>query len=190
MPNLVRARGGAIGAAAVAAALSAGPSDAIGEPLPPARVSAIAGGKLGTGALFDQLGAGLVWGFEGAYAPLRAPQTIGLGVTWSVLWSDFFGGSARVADAWKTVEFDLGLRLRLMIGARRRAVAYLAGGAVLTRANESPFADDDRSFIGPWGGFGLEAGILGLVVTGGARFAVLDQSQGTLALTLSVGLGR
>lgn len=160
------------------------------EPLPPARVSAVIGGKYGTGALADRIGGGLVWGFTAAYAPLRAPQTIGIGLTWSILWSDFLDGSARVADKLETVEFDAGLRLRLMVGARRRTVAYLGGGGVLTRSNEPIFDGDSRSYLGPWGGFGVETTGLGLVVTADARFAVLDSSRGTLAITLSVGLGK
>ncbi len=175
-------------ASVVAAVALAAPAAA--EPLPSGRVSIVGGVRTGTSSLYSSLGTGGVLGFEAAYAPLRAPQTIGLGLTWSLLWSSFGSGSARIADSMAMVEFDAGARIRMMPGPRRRTVLFVGGGAALIRTNEALFADGDRSYLGPWGAVGVETVVLGVVATGSVRFGAIRDGQGTVGLMLSLGLGR
>ena len=101
-------------ACVVAALALAAPATA--EPLPAGRVSFVGGLRTGTGSLYSSIGTGGVLGFEAAYAPLRAPQTIGLGLTWSLLWSYYGSGSARIVDSMAMVELDAGARIRMMPG--------------------------------------------------------------------------
>ena len=184
-PTLARAA--ALAATLVAMAPAA---PAAAEPLPAGRVSAVLGGRTGTGSLYSSIGAGVAWGFEAAYAPLRAPQTIGVGVTWSMLWSYYWGDSAPVSDAMRMVELDLGARVRMMLGTHRRTVLFVGGGPTLIRTNDPLFADGGRSDLGPWGAVGVETGRFGEVVTASLRYAVIRDGQGTVGLMLSVGAGR
>ncbi len=174
----------------VAAAALAAPATATAEPLPAGRVSFVGGVRTGTGSLYSSIGTGAVLGFEAAYAPLRAPQTIGLGLTWSLLWSYYGSGSARIVDSMAMVEFDAGARIRMMPGPRRRTVLFVGGGAALIRTNEALFADGDRSYLGPWGAVGVETLAFGLVATASVRFGAIRDGQGTVGLMLSVGSGR
>ncbi len=175
-------------ACVVAALALAAPATA--EPLPAGRVSFVGGLRTGTGSLYSSIGTGGVLGFEAAYAPLRAPQTIGLGLTWSLLWSYYGSGSARIVDSMAMVEFDAGARIRMMPGPRRRTVLFVGGGAALIRTNEALFNDGDRSYLGPWGAIGVETLAFGLVATGSVRFGAIRDGQGTVGLMLSVGAGR
>lgn len=172
--------------AATAGAARAEPS----EPLPAGRLAVVAGVRTGTGALFDSIGTGGVLGFEAGYAPLRAPQTIGIGLSWSILWSYYGDGSARVADSLSMVELDAGVRVRLMLGARRRSVVFIGGGPALTRTNEPLFVDGDRSYLAGWGAIGVETVPLGVLVSTSVRFAAIDNGRGTIGLMLSIGGGR
>ncbi|MEZ4403021.1 MAG: hypothetical protein R3B06_23565 [Kofleriaceae bacterium] len=167
-----------------------GPRAATAEPLPTGRIGAVLGGKTGTGALSSRLGLGFAAGFEAGYAPLRPTQTIGLGVDWAITWTYFLSGSAPVSDKLRMVEFDLGARLRLVVGPRRTTVLFVGGGAQLARTNEPVFDVGTRSYVGPWGAAGVERSLLGAVVTGSLRFGVLANGQGTLGLMLGVGFGR
>lgn len=105
---LRRAALACLAVAAAATAARAEPS----EPLPAGRLEAIVGVRTGTGSLYNSIGTGLVYGFEAAYSPLRAPQTVGLGLTWSLLWSRHWSDSARIVDELKMVELDVGVRVR------------------------------------------------------------------------------
>jgi hypothetical protein len=172
--------------AATAAADEPRPS----EPLPAGRLLAVVSARTGTGALYNSLGVGWGIGLEAGYAPLRSPQTVGLGLSWSIAWSSYGSGSARIADSLSMVELDAGARMRLMLGTRRRSVLWIGGGAALVRTNEPLFTTGDRSYVGPWGAVGLESLVLGLLVTPSLRFGDIDGGRGTLSLSLAIGSGR
>lgn len=182
----IRAVVASLAVAAAATTARAEPS----EPLPAGRLAVIAGVRTGTGSLYNSIGTGGVLGFEAGYAPLRAPQTIGIGLSWSILWSYYGDGSARIADSMSMVELDAGVRVRLMLGARRRSVVYVGGGPALTRTNEPLFADGDRSYLAGWGAIGVETLPFGLLVTTSVRFAAIDNGRGTIGLMFSLGSGR
>ncbi|MBK9032083.1 MAG: hypothetical protein IPL61_12320 [Myxococcales bacterium] len=194
MPRSVRARACLppvlAGLVVAALASTAAPPRARAEPLPAGRIAGVIGARTGTGSLYNSIGTGLVVGIQAGYAPLRAPQTIGLGLSWSLLWSYYGSGSARVADSMAMVELDAGVRVRMMLGPRRRNVVFVGGGAALTRTNEPLFAGDDRSYVGPWGAIGVEGLPLGALVSASVRFGVIGDGQGTIGLMLSAGVGR
>lgn len=192
-------RRGVACACVVAAMALAAPATA--EPMPAGRVSLVSGVRTGTGSLYTSIGTGWVMGVEAGYAPLRAPQTIGLGLTWSLLWSSHGSGSARILDQLQMVELDVGARVRMMLGPRRRTVLFVGGGAALIRTNEALFADGDRSLFGPWGAVGIERMVFvslrpvlpvsfETLMTTSARFGAIRDGQGTAGLMLSFGFGR
>lgn len=172
------------------------------------RVSAQVGLKAATGGFAARLGLGWAIGFEAAYQPLRPDQSIGLGLSWSTTWAYYGADSARVADSLSMIELAAGVRARVPLGARRRPVLFLGGGLALTRANEPPALDGERSYVGPWAAAGIEdivAGkdlwlppIVDLVlrpVLGDAefglevRYVVSSIDDGTIGLLLSISYG-
>ena len=179
-----------VAAAMVAAALVlARPAPASAQPMPTGRISVQTGGKAATGAFASRIGLGIGAGLEAAYQPLRPDQSIGLGLTASTMWSYYFAGSARVADAMSILEMGIGARARVPLGARRRQVLFLGGGAALVRFNEPPVLGADRSYVGPWATAGIEGVVLGIQLGIEARYVLARSDDGTIGLLLSVGTG-
>jgi hypothetical protein len=99
-------------------------------------------------------------------------------------------GSARVSEQLAMVEMDLGPRLRVAVGERRRLVLFGGGGGSLIRLNEPVTSDSDRSQIGYWGAAGLEfTPFWGVVVGVSARYAPIVDGSGTIGLELAFGKG-
>ncbi|MBE7448207.1 MAG: hypothetical protein HS111_04790 [Kofleriaceae bacterium] len=170
----------ALGAAAPAAA----------ENLPPGRLSAVGGLRAGTGGLADDLGLGYVLGVEAGYHPMGPLQRLGWGVTWATLFSWYGDGSARVADQLSMVELDLGVRGRVVMGARRRLVVHLGAGGALLRVNEPVERDGSRALVGPWGTAGVEFAYAGLVWGVSLRYGTITDGSGTIGLQLALGRGK
>ncbi|HVV85388.1 MAG TPA: hypothetical protein VHE35_20145 [Kofleriaceae bacterium] len=175
--------------AALAAAALAAPRVAAADPMPLGRVSGQVGMKAGTGAFAARLGTGFAFGFEAAYQPLGADQSIGLGLSWSTTWSYYGAGSARVADSLAMLEMAAGVRVRVPLGAHRRQVLFLGGGGAIIRANEPPVGDGDRTYLGPWAAAGVEFMLLGAQVGVEARYVLARSQDGTLGAMLSIGFG-
>jgi hypothetical protein len=108
------------------------------------------------GGLADELGFGYALGVEAGYQPMDPEQRIGWGASWATMLSYYGSGSARVADQLALVEMDLGLRLRVALGARRRLVLHGGGGGALLRLNEPVGREGGRSQVAPWGTVGVE----------------------------------
>ena len=175
--------------ALVLALVLATASVASAEPLPAGRLSVIAGARNGTGGLADELGLGYAFGVEAGYQPMGPTQRIGWGASWSTQFSRYGEGSARVADQLKMVEIDLGLRARVVMGARRRLVLHVGGGGALLRLNEPVVRDGDRDQVGPWGSAGVEFGAVGFIWGVSMRYATIIDGSGTIGLQLAVGRG-
>jgi len=171
------------------AAVLALPANATADPLPAGRLSVLAGARNGTGGLADELGLGYAIGFEAGYQPMGPTQRIGWGASWSTQFSWYGDGSARVADQLAMVEMDLGLRARVVMGARRRLVLHVGGGGALIRLNEPVVRDGDRDQVGPWGTAGVEFGAVGFIWGVSMRYATIIDGSGTIGLQLAVGRG-
>jgi len=123
-------------AASIVVPVAAPAAAASAEPLPAGRLSVVGGPRNGTGGLADELGLGYAFGVEAGYQPMSPTQRIGWGASWSTHFSRYGEGSSRVADQLKMVEIDLGLRARVVMGARGRLVLHVGGGGALLRLNE------------------------------------------------------
>jgi len=161
--------------------------------LPAGRVALAGGVKSGTGRLASTIGRGYAIGFEAGYAPMSRTQRIGIGGSWSTTWSYYRGGSARIADEMRILEMDVGARLRVALGAKKRQVMFFGGGAALIRSNEPLLDDGDRTEWGPWGGAGVEGrdpifGVALMAMT--VRYGLIRDGQGTLSVMISIGGGR
>lgn len=179
-------------AAVMAAVALAAPATAAAD-LPAGRIAIAGGVKSGTGRLASSIGLGYAIGFEAGYAPMERNQRVGIGGSWATTWSYYRGGSARVADEMRMLEMDLGVRIRVALGARKRQVMFFGGGGSLIRTNEPVFDDGDRTEYGPWGAAGIEGRdpVFGAVLTAVTmRYAVIRDGQGTLSVMLSIGGGR
>lgn len=170
-------------------ALSATATAAAADPLPAGRLSVLGGIRQGTGGLADDLGLGYGVGLEAGYQPMGPTQRVGWGASWSTQFSRYGKNSARVSDQLKMVEMDLGLRARVVMGARRRLVFHLGGGGALLRLNEPVVTGGDRSQVGPWGSAGLEFGAVGFIWGVSLRYATIFEGSGTIGLQLAVGRG-
>lgn len=176
-------------ALAAASAAIAVPAAASSEPLPAGRLSVLGGARNGTGGLADELGLGYAFGVEAGYQPMSPTQRVGWGASWSTQFSRYGEGSSRVADQLKMVEIDLGLRGRVVMGARGRLVLHLGGGGSLIRMNEPVVRNGDRDQVGPWASTGLEFGFFGFIWGVSMRYATIIDGSGTIGLQLAVGRG-
>jgi hypothetical protein len=175
--------------AAIAALPAIAFSVASADPLPAGRLSVLAGARNGTGGLADELGFGYVLGVEAGYQPMGPTQRIGWGASWSTQFSRYGDGSSRVADQLKMVEIDLGLRARVVLGARGRLVLHVGGGGALIRMNDPVVRNRDRDQVGPWGSTGFEFGLGGFIWGVSMRYATIIDGSGTIGLQLAVGRG-
>ncbi|MBZ0233572.1 MAG: hypothetical protein K8M05_14700 [Deltaproteobacteria bacterium] len=175
--------------ALVVAALVSAPAAAAAEDLPTGRLSVLAGARNGTGGLAEELGVGWMVGIEAGYQPMAPTQRIGWGATWSTQFSWYGDGSARVADQLAMVEMDLGLRARVVMGARRRLVLHVGGGGALLRLNEPVVRDGARDQVGPWGSAGVEFRLASFIWGVSMRYATIVDGSGTIGLHLAIGTG-
>jgi hypothetical protein len=157
--------------------------------LPTGRLSVLGSLRNGTGGLAEELGLGYGFGLEAGYQPMGPTQRVGWGASWSTQFSRYGAGSARVADQLKMVELDLGVRARVVMGARRRLVLHVGGGGALLRLNEPVVRDGKRNEIGPWGSAGVEFGAVGFIWGISLRYATIVDGSGTIGLQLAVGRG-
>jgi hypothetical protein len=170
--------------------LAAATAAAAAEPLPAGRLSVLGAVRTGTGGLADELGLGYAFGVEAGYQPMGPTQRIGWGASWSTQFSRYGSGSASVTDQLTMVEMDLGLRARVVMGARRRLVLHVGGGGALLRLNEPVAVDGARDQVGPWGSAGVEFGLSGFIFGVSLRYATVeDGAGGTIGLQLAVGRG-
>ncbi|HUQ04224.1 MAG TPA: hypothetical protein VM261_17110 [Kofleriaceae bacterium] len=176
-------------AALVSAAAVAAPGVASADPLPAGRLSVLGSARNGTGGLADELGFGYAFGVEAGYQPMGPTQRVGWGASWSTQFSRYGSGSARVADQLKMVEMDLGLRARVVMGARRRLVLHVGGGGALLRTNEPVVVNRDRDQVGYWGSAGVEFGLWSFIFGVSMRYAPIVDGSGTIGLQLAVGRG-
>ncbi len=187
--------GVAIAGLALAAGLAgAGISSAGAEPLPAGRLSILLGAKNGTGRLANDIGLGLAYGLEAGYAPMAPTQRWGWGLAWSTVWSRYDGG-ARISGTLSMIEIDLGVRARVVLGARSRAVLWIGGGGALLRTNDPVLRDGKRDHAGPFGATGVEGrlripGLGWRPICGiSARYGIIADGQGTLGVVASIGGG-
>lgn len=139
--------------AALALALA---SPAAAEPFRNGRISPHVGVESGTGRYASRLGLGLSAGVEAAWEPMSDSQAVGLGLSWSTTWSYYGSGSARISSQLAMLQLAAGARLRVPLGARRQQVLFFGLGAAMTRTNEAVVVGGERSYLGPWGAFGVQ----------------------------------
>ena len=143
--------------ALVATALIGSSTPAVADSLPAGRFGVVAGARTGVGALGDRFGWGPVWGMEAGYNPADTERDWSFGVAWSVLWGYFGADRPEVSDGslW-LLEMNLGGRVRRLVGEANQA--YLVGsmGLTLLRTNTPIPPDNERSYVGPYAGIGLE----------------------------------
>ena len=175
----------------IVAATCAWPALTAADPLPPGRLSAVYGLRAGTGGLADELGFGHAVGFEAGYHPMQDDQRLGWGGSWSTMLSWYGDGSSRVATQLALVEMDLGLRLRVALGARRRLVLHGGGGGALLRLNEPVGREGGQSQVGPWGtvGFEFPGPLWGTIIGVSLRYGTIVDSSGTIGLQIAIGKG-
>lgn len=193
-PGARSLRPGAITASVAVAVATLGAATAAADPLPAGRLSFVTGLKNGTGRLANDIGLGYAFGFEAGYAPMGLSRRIGWGLSWGTLWSRYEGG-ARISGTLSMIELDFGARGRIALGVNRRAVLWLAGGGTILRTNEPFLSDDRRNYVGPFAALGIE-GAVGLpeidwrpIIGLSARYGLIEDDQGTVALLLAIGGG-
>jgi hypothetical protein len=157
--------------------------------LPPGRLSVLGSLRHGTAGLAEELGFGYAFGLEAGYQPMAPTQRVGWGASWSTQFSRYGENSARVADQLKMVEMDLGLRARIVMGARRRLVVHVGGGGALLRLNEPVVVDGDRNQVGPWGSAGVEFSAWTMIWDISMRYATITDGDGTIGLQIAIGRG-
>lgn len=170
--------------------VAAAAAPAAAEPFPDGRISGVLSGRNGTGGLADELGRGWGFGVEAGFYPMDDEQRVGWGASSSLRFSWYGEGSSRVSTQLAMVEMDLGLRLRVAMGERRRLVLFGGGGGSLIRLNEPVTRNTDRAQIGYWGAAGVEFPALWDIVVGvSARYAPIVDGSGTIGLELAFGFG-
>ena len=178
-----------------------GDTDGEGEPidptlagegdLPSGKWGFIGGLRQNIGELGDSYGFGWLWGFQAGYQPTRQGQAFSFGLDWSVLFGRSYASQADIPDdPLLALEMSFGTRVRTALG--EEAPRFLVGSAGLTllRTSVPVPPDEDRLYVGGYGGFGVEQYVLGDMLVGlDARFGLLGSGPVGLTLLFSIAFG-
>jgi hypothetical protein len=170
-------------AAAILAAL-AGAARADDE-LPKGRYALAIGMRQNAGTLGSAFRFGGTVAVEGGYLPGA------IGPAWALRWGYFPSGDESRADQtlW-TIELDFGLRLRRPLAPEGGPPLLVAvGGLTLLRSNVPVPPDEERLYVGPYAGLGVETDLGGRLLGLEARYGLLFGGPGALTLQLSFAWG-
>lgn len=158
------------------------------DTMPSGRLAGVGGIRTGTSSLDDAFGLGVLYGIEASWEPMPDGRRIGYAIHWNVLFGDFGSDPAAITGELDILEMNLGARVRL--APRDPATSlFFGGGAAVLRANAPLPPDDERSYVGGFGGVGVEQlAWRRAVVTLELRYGVIG-GPGSISVLLGVGFG-
>jgi hypothetical protein len=178
--------------AALALLLLAGAAPAAAQSeLPAGRFGGAVGVRQNGGALGNSYGLGGVFGIEAGYQPNRAGRTHDLGVSWAVLWGFFPSDDPELVKEWlRVLEMSFGLRFRRSLAQSTPRFLVASAGLSLYRTNVPVPPDDNRLYLGPYAGIGVDQYVANRYLANlEARYGLLGGGPGSLSLGLSFAVG-
>jgi hypothetical protein len=170
----------------VAAAGGAAHADMV----PHGRLALVGGGRGHLGELSSEYGAGLMYGVQAAWEPMKDHQKLGYVLVWDVLFGWFGNDSAAITGTLDEVEMSFGARLRYATGDDPKATFLLGGGGSLLRANIELPPRDKRAYGAGYGAIGMELLVGGKVLTSlEFRYGLIGDGPQELTLLATAGFG-
>lgn len=158
------------------------------DTMPSGRLAGVGGIRTGTSSLGDAFGLGVLYGIEASWEPMPDGRRLGYAVHWNVLFGDFGSDPAAITGELDILEMNLGARLRLAPQDPATSI-FLGAGAALLRANAPLPPDDERTYVGGFGGLGVEQlAWRRALVTLELRYGVIG-GPGSISVLLGVGFG-
>lgn len=183
-----RRRGAPITTSAMILALAAGPAAAQDDEdgLPTGRFGAVTAFRQNVGELGSSYGLGFLFGLEAGYQP-GADRELSIGINWSVLFRGWYfaDDASLVEQSINAAEMSLGLRLQRSLSRRVPRYLVLSGGATLLRTSIPVPPDDERLYLGPYAGIGIEQYVLRSGFVGvEARYGLIAGGPGSMSILL------
>jgi hypothetical protein len=133
---------------------------------------------------YYSLGAGL--GMLASYQPGK------LGITWSLLFTRNYASAVEATSNYVVlVDMGFGLRFEQPLPVKRlRSVSLIAKAALdIVRSGDTWGASDQRSFIGPLIGGGIEWHVGGLRVLAELDYGVIGSPEQGTSVLIALGVG-
>jgi hypothetical protein len=159
--------------------------------LPVGKFGFVTGVRQNVGELGDTYQLGGLLGISAGYQPSSLGRVFSLGVSWSVLWS-WIGTDdpSQVTTTLRELEMNFGLRIRRVLGSTTPRFIAASTGVTLLRTSIPVPPDDDRLYVGPYLGIGLEQYFLGkFLMSFDARYGLIAGGPNSLTLMLSISFG-
>lgn len=177
---------GASAAVVAAVLLVAAPARA--DTMPSGRLAAVGGIRTGTTSLDDIFGLGVLYGVEASWEPMPDGRHVSYALHWNVLFGDYGADAAAITGELDILEMGLGARIRFAPADPARSM-FIGGGAAILRANAPLPPDDQRSYIGGFGGLGFETlAWRRALLTLELRYGVIG-GPASISVLLGVGFG-
>jgi len=138
------------------------------------------------GSLGSRFNLGWTFGVEAGWIPTWA------GFVWSVSYTNYGASDARDPIQTMTM-WEFGLSLRGRAALRRSGIPIYGYGQIgyaLLRSSTALPPDDDKTFMGPKAGLGVEAALGSIFVGVEADYSLLTGGPSGLAILLRLGFGQ
>ncbi len=154
---------------------------------PPARLGIVGGFRQNVGEMGDLYRLGWLLGVNAGYQGSWIP----IGILWSVMFGQFYSNDPGNVDPdLSIVEMSFGLNGRKLISQASFRYLFAGAGVTLLRSESSLPPGDERTFIGPYVGGGIEQYLLGkYLVSVEARYGLLFGGPAGVSLNVAVNFG-
>ena len=155
------------------------------------RFGLVSVGRLNQGELGQQYGYGFLFGVHAGVDLSLGESLWSVGLGWTTLVQGFYVASneSLVDQRVKVSEADVGLRIRRRLSVVPRFLVLTAGGIYSTSNIPIP-PNNDRRYLGYYGGLGYEYAVVGEWLLGvQTRYARSPDGPETLSLYLSFVAG-